>query len=142
LRFDVGVLLVSFDPSVDMRIEGNQESIGLILKNDFDPLRIVFMIEEGYILFDQFDRGFINSAAQRDSSVAIDFTSGTGSEEVGEIFGGGPKKVKMLGIAIPRGFPCGAMNCSMIGLITPLFEPFVQDGQREGGRKEGKKLHS
>jgi hypothetical protein len=34
------------------------------------------------------------------------------------------------------------MNGSMIGLVTPLFEPFVQGRQREGGRKQGKKLHS
>ena len=48
----------------------------------------------------------------------------------------------MLGVAIPGGFFCRAMDGSMIGLITPLFEAFVQGGQREGGRKKGKKLHS
>jgi hypothetical protein len=142
LRFDVGTLLVSFDPSVDVGVKGHQESIGLILKDDFDPLRIVLMVKEVYILFDQFDGGFINSAVERDGSVAIDFTSGASAEEVGEIFGGGSEKVKMMGITIPRGFLCGAMNRSVIDLIAPSFEFFIEDGKSKRGGQKGKKLHS
>ena len=130
MRFDLGAFFVSFDPSVDVRIQGNQESIGLILKNDFDPLRIVFMIEEGYILFDQFDGGFINSAVKGDGSVTVYFTSGTKAEEVQEVFRNGSQEVKVLSIPIPGGFFCRAMNGPMIGLITPLFEPFIEVGQR------------
>jgi len=125
---DVGAVRVSFDPGVDMRIQGNEESIGLILISDFDPLGIILVIEEIDIFFDQFHGGFIDSAVKRDGSVAIDFSSGTGAEEVGEVFGRRSQKVKVLGVPIPRCFFRGAMDGSMIGLLTPLFEPFVQGG--------------
>ena len=142
MRFDIGALSVSFDPGVDMGIEGDEESIGLILIKDFDPLGIVLMIEEIDIVFDQFHGGFIDSSVKGDRSVPVDFSSGPGAEEIREISGSGPQKMKVLGVAIPRGFFCRAMDRSMIGLVTPLFEPFVQGGQRKGGRKKGKKLHS
>ena len=87
--FDVGTFRVSFDPSIDMGIEGDEESIGLILVEDFDPLGIVLVIEEIDIFFDQFDGGLIDSSVQRDGSVAVHFSSGTDAEEVREIFGGG-----------------------------------------------------
>ena len=125
-----------------MGIEGDQEPVGLILVKDFDPLRVVFMIEEVHILFDQFDGAFVNPAVQGDSSITINFTPDPGAEEIGEILGRGSEKVKMPGVAIPGRFFCRAMDGSMIGLITPLFELFVEVGQREGGRKKGKKLHS
>jgi hypothetical protein len=112
------------------------------LVKDFDPLRVVFMIEEVHILFDQFDGAFVNPAVQGDSSITINFTPDPGAEEIGEILGRGSEKVKMPGVAIPGRFFCRAMDGSMIGLITPLFELFVEVGQREGGRKKGKKLHS
>jgi len=124
----VGALGVSFDSGVDMGVEGDEESIGLILIKDFDPLRIVFVIEEIDIFFDQFDGSFIDSAVKGDGSVAVDFSSGPGAEEIREIFGGGSEEMKVLGVAIPRCFFRRAMNGSMIGLITPLFEPFVQGG--------------
>ena len=139
---DVGAVRVSFDPGIDMRIEGDKEPIGLILINDFDPLGISLVIEEIDVFFDQFDGGLINSAVKGDGSVAVDFTSGPGTEEVGEVFGGGPQEMKVVGVAIPRGFFGRPMDGSMIGLVTPLFEPFVQGGQGKGGRKKGKKLHS
>jgi len=142
LRFDVGPFRVSFDPGIDMGIEGDEKPIGLILIKDLDPLRIVFVIEEMDIFFDQFHGGFINSTVQRDGSIAVDFTSCSGAKEVREVFGSGPQEVKVLGIPIPGGFFGRAMNGSMIGLLTPLFEPFVQSGQRKGGRQQGKKLHS
>ena len=136
MGFDIGALLVSFDPGIDVRIEGDEESIGLILVKDFDPLGIVFVIEEIDIFFDQFYGGLIDSAVQGDGSVPVHFSSGTDAEEVREIFGSGPQEVKVLGIAIPGRFFCRAMNGSMIGLVTPLFEPFVQVGRdREGGRR-------
>ena len=142
MRFDVGALGVSFNPGVDMGIKRDEESIGLILMKDFDPLRIVFMIEEVDIFSDQFDGGLIDSSVQGDGSVSIDFTSGSGAKEVREVFGGGPQEVKVLGVAIQGRFFCRAMGGSMIGLITPLFESLVQGRKREGGRKKGKKLHS
>ncbi len=111
-----------------MGIEGDEESIGLILIEDFDPLGIVFVIEEIDIFFDQFHGGFIDSAVKGDGSVAVDFSSGAGAEEIGEFFGGGPQEVKVLGVTIPRCFFRRAMDGSMIGLVTPLFEPFVQGG--------------
>ena len=128
LRFDVGALCVSFDPGIDMGIEGDEEPIGLILIKDFDPLGIVLVIEEIDVFFDQFHGGFIDSSVKGDRSVAVDFSSGPGAEEIGEIFGGGPQEVKVLGVPIPRRFFGRAMDGSMIGLITPLFEPFVQGG--------------
>ena len=100
------------------------------------------MIEEIDIFFDQFHGGLINSSVERDSSVTVDFSSCSGAEEVREIFGSGPQEVKVPGIPIPRRFFGGAMDGSMIGLITPLFKPFVEVGQREGGRKKGDKLHA
>ena len=109
---------------------------------DFDPLGIVWVIKEVDIFFDQFHGGFIDFSVQGDGSVAVDFPSGPGAKEVREVLGSGPQKVKVLGIPIPRGFFCGAMNRSMIGLVTPLLEPFVQGGQREGRGEKGKKLHS
>ena len=139
---DVGTFRVSFNSSIDMGIEGNQEPIGLILMKDFDSLGIGLVIEEVYISFDQFDGGFIDSAVKRDGSVAVDFPSGSGAEEVGELFGGGPQEVKVLGVPIPGCFSGGAKDGSMVGLITPVFESFVESGQSEGGRKKGKKLHS
>jgi hypothetical protein len=142
LRFDVGALGVAFDPGVDMGIEGNEESIGLILVKDFDPLGIVLMIEKIDIFFDQFDGGFIDSAMKGDGSVPVDFTSGPDAKEIGEVFRGGPQEVKVLGVAVPRGLFRRAMDASMIGLVTPLFEPFVESRERKGGRKKGKKLHS
>ncbi len=125
MGFDVGALCISFDPGIDMGIERDEEPIGLILIKDFDPLGIVFVIEEIDIFFDQFHGGFIDSSVKGDGSVPVDFSSGSGAEEVREIFGGGPQEVKVLGVAIPRGFFCRAMDGSMIGLVTPLFEPFV-----------------
>jgi len=125
-----------------MGIERDEESMGLILVKNFDPLVIVFVIEEIDIFFDQFDGGFIDSAVKGDGSVPVDFSSGTGSEEVREILGGGPQKVKVPGITIPRCFFRRAMDVSMIGLVTPLFEPLVQGRERKSGRKKGKKLHS
>jgi len=142
LRFDIGALSVSFDPGVDMGIEGDEESIGLVLIKDFDPLGIVLVIEEIDIVFDQFHGGFIDSSVKRDGSVAVHFTSGPGTEEIGEIFGSASQEVKVVGVTIPRCFFRCAMDVSMIGLVTPLFEPFVQGAQREGRRKKGKKLHS
>ena len=142
MGFKVGALRVSFNAGVDMGIEGDEESIGLILVKDFDSLGILFMIEKIDIFFDQFDGGFIDSAVKGDGSVAVDFTSGPGTEEVGEVFGGGPQEMKVVGVAIPRGFFGRPMEGSMIGLVTPVVEPFVQGGQRKGGRKKGKKLHS
>ena len=139
---DVGAVRVSFDPGIDMRIEWDKEPIGLILINDFDPLGISLVIEEIDVFFDQFDGGFIDSAVKGNGSVAVDFTSGPGTEEVGEVFWGGPQQMKVVGVTIPRGFFGRPMDGSMIGLVTPLFEPFVQGGQRKGGRKKGKKLHS
>lgn len=50
--------------------------------------------------------------------------------------------MKVLGVAIPGCFFGGAMDGSMIGLVTPLFKPLVESAQREGGRKKGEKLHS
>ena len=88
LRFDVGALRVSFNPGIDMGIEGDEESIGLILIEDFDPLGIVLVIEEIDIFFDQFHGGLIDSSVQRDSSVAVHFSPGTDAEEVREIFRG------------------------------------------------------
>lgn len=128
LGFDVGALGVSFDPGVDMGVEGDEESIGLILTKDFDPLRIVFVIEEIDIFFDQFDRGFIDSSVKGDGSVAVDFSSGTGAEEIGEVFGGGSEEVKVLGVAMPRCFFRRAMDVSMIGLIDPFFPPLIESG--------------
>jgi len=142
LWFDVGTFRVSFDPGIDMGIEGDEESIGLILVKDFDPLGIVLVIEEIDIFFDQFDGGFIDSAVKGDGSVSVDFTSGPDAKEIGEVFRDGPQKVKVLGVAVPRGLFRRAMDVSMIGLVTPLFEPFVQGRERKGGRKKGKKLHS
>ncbi len=142
MGFDVGALRVSFDPGVDMGVEGDEEPIGLILMKDFDPLGIVLVIEEIDIFFDQFHGGFIDSAVQRDGSVSVDFSSASGTKEIREISGSRPQEVKVLGVAVPRRFFGRAMDGSMIGLITPLFEPFVQGGQREGWRKKGKKLHS
>ncbi len=142
MRFDIGAFSVSFDPGVDMGIEGHEESIGLILIKDFDPLGIVLVIEEIDIVFDQFHGGFIDSSVKRDGSVPVHFTSGTGTEEIGKIFGSDPQEVKVVGVTIPRCFFRCAMDVSMIGLVTPLFEPFVQGSQREGRRKKGKKLHS
>ena len=139
---DVGAVRVSFDPGIDMRIEGDKKSIGLILVDDFDSLGIGLVIEEIDIFFDQFDGGFIDSAVKGDGSVAVDFTSGAGTEEVGEVFGGGPQEMKVVGVAIPWGFFGRPMDGSMIGLVTPLFESFVQGRERKGGRKKGKKLHS
>jgi len=139
---DVGAVRVSFDPGIDMRIEGDKEPIGLILINDFDPLGISLVIEEIDVFFDQFDGGFIDSAVKGNGSVAVDFTSGPGTEEVGEVFWGGPQQMKVVGVTIPRGFFGRPMDGSMIGLVTPLCEPFVQGGQGKGGRKKGKKLHS
>jgi hypothetical protein len=111
-----------------MGIEGDEESIGLILIKDFDPLGVLFMIEEIDIFFDQFHGSLIDSAVKGDGSVTVDFSSGTGAEEVREISGSGPQKMKVLGVAIPGCFFRRAMDSSMIGLITPLFEPFVQGG--------------
>jgi hypothetical protein len=125
-----------------MGIEGDEESIGLILVKDFDPQGVVFVIKEIDIFFDQFHGGFINSAMECDGSVAIDFTSGPGAEEIREIFGGGPQEVKVPGVTIPWCLFGGAMDGSMIGLVTPLFEPFVQGRERKSGREKGKKLHS
>jgi len=135
LRFDVGTFGISFDPGIDMGIEGDEEPIGLILIKDFDPLGIVLVIKEVDIFFDQFHRGFINSSVQGDGSVSVNFTSCPGAEKVREIFGSGPQEVKVPSVAVPRGFFGGAMDGSMIGLITPLFKPFIQVGQRPGGRK-------
>ena len=128
MRFDIGALRVTFDPGIDMGIEGDEEPIGLILVKDFDPLGIVLVIEEIDIFFDQFNGGFINSAMKRDGSVAVNFSPGPGAEEVEEILGRGPQEVKVLGIPIPGCFFGGAMDGSMIGLVTPLFEPFVEGG--------------
>ena len=113
-----------------MGIKGDQEPVGLILVKDFDPLGIVVMIKEVYIFFDQFDGGFVDSAVQGDGSVTVNFTSGTDTEEVREILGSAPQEVKVPGVTVPGCFFGGAMNGSMIGLITPLFEPFVKVGQR------------
>jgi hypothetical protein len=113
-----------------MGIERDEEPIGLILVKNFDPLGIVFVIEEIDIFFDQFYGSLIDSSVQGDGSVAVHFTSGTDAEEVREIFGSGPQEVEVLGIAIPGRFFGGPMNGSMIGLVTPLFEPFVEVGQR------------
>jgi len=142
LRFDVGALGVSFDPGIDVGIKGNEKPIGLILVKDFDPLGIVLVIEEIDIFFDQFDGGFIDSSVQCDGSVPVDFTSGPDAKEIGEVFRGGPQEVKVLGVSIPWGLFRRAMDGSMIGLVTPLFEPFVQGRERKSGRKKGKKLHS
>ncbi|HJX23815.1 MAG TPA: hypothetical protein VJ574_05355, partial [Candidatus Bathyarchaeia archaeon] len=86
--------------------------------------------------------GFIDSAVKGDGSVSVDFTSGPDAKEIGEVFRDGPQKVKVLGVAVPRRFFGGPMDGSMIGLITPLFKPFVQGRERKGGRKKGKKLHA
>ena len=142
MGFDVGALCISFDPGIDMGIERDEEPIGLILMKDFDPLGIVLVIEEIDIFFDQFHGGLIDSAVKGDGSVAVDFSPGPGTEEVGEVFGGGSQEMKVVGVAIPRGFLGRPMEGSMIGLVTPVFEPLVQGGQRKGGRKKGKKLHS
>ena len=123
---DVGAVSVSFDPGIDMRIEGDKEPIGLILINDFDPLGIGFVIEEIDVFFDQFDGGFIDSSVKGDGSVAVDFSSGTGAEEIGEVFGGGSEEVKVLGVAMPRCFFRRAMDVSMIGLIDPFFPPLIE----------------
>jgi len=48
----------------------------------------------------------------------------------------------MPGITIPGCFFRCAMDGSMVGLVTPLFEPFIQGGQREGRMEKGEKLHS
>jgi hypothetical protein len=125
-----------------MGIERNEESIGLILMKDFDPLGIVLVIEEIDIFFDQLYGGFIDSAVKRDRSVSVDFSSGPGAKEIGEVFRGGPQEVKVLGVAIPGRLFGRAMDGSMIGLVTPLFESFVQGREIKGGRKKGKKLHS
>jgi hypothetical protein len=123
---DVGAVRVSFDPGIDMGVERNEESMGLILIKDFDPLGIVFVIEEIDIFFDQFDGGFIDSAVKGDGSVAVDFSSGTGAKEIGEISGSRPQEVKVLSVAIPRCFFRRAMDVSMIGLIDPFFPPLIE----------------
>jgi len=123
---DVGAVRVSFDPGVDMGVERNEESMRLILIKNFDPLGIVFVIEEIDIFFDQFDGGFIDSAVKGDGSVAVDFSSGTGAKEIGEISGSRPQEVKVLSVAIPRCFFRRAMDVSMIGLIDPFFPPLIE----------------
>jgi hypothetical protein len=142
LGFEVGALCVPLNAGIDMGIEGDKESIGLILIKDFDSLGIGLVIEEGDIFFDQIDGSFIDSTLKRNGSVAVDFSPGPGAEEVREVFGGRSHEVKMPGVTIPRRLLGGAMSGSMIGLITPVFEPFIQGGEGKGGRKEGKKLHS
>jgi hypothetical protein len=124
-----------------MGIEGDEETVGLILMKDFDPLRIVFVIEEMDVFFDQFDGGFIDSAVKGNGAVAIDFTSGSGTEEVGEVSGSGPHEVDVLGKPIQGGFLGGGMDVSVVGLIRPLFKSFVEGGQGEGRREEREKLH-
>ena len=123
---DVGAVRVSFDPGVDMGVERNEESMRLILIKNFDPLGIVFVIEEIDIFFDQFDGSFIDSAVKGDGSVAVDFSSGTGAKEIGEISGSRPQEVKVLSVAIPRCFFRRAMDVSMIGLIDPFFPPLIE----------------
>ena len=126
LRFDVDALRVTLNPGVDMRVEGDEEPVGLILINDFDSQGIVLVIEEIDFFLDQFHRSFIGSAVKGDGSVAVDFSSGTDAEEVRKISWGRPQKVKVAGVTIPGSLFGGAMDGSMIGLVTPLFEPFVQ----------------
>ena len=128
MGFEVGALCVPLDPSIDMGIEGDEESVGLILIKDFDALGIGFVIEEMDIFFDQIDGGFIDSAMKRNGSVTVDFTPGPGAKEIGEIFGGRSEEVKMPGVTIPGRLLGGAMDGSMVGLITPVFEPFIQGG--------------
>ena len=93
---------------------------------DFDALWVVFMIEEMDIIFDQFYGGLIDSAVQGDGSIAVHFSSDSDTEEIREIFGSGSQEVEVPDIAIPRRLFRRAMKGSMIGLVTPLFEPFVQ----------------
>jgi hypothetical protein len=100
------------------------------LIEDFDTLGISFVIEEMDIFFDQIDGGFIDSAMEGNGSVAVDFSPGPGAQEVREVFGGRPQEVEVPGVAIPGCFLGGAMDGLMIGLIAPLFEPFVEIGQR------------
>jgi len=71
----MGAFRVSSDSGIDMGIEGDEESMGLILVKDFDPQGVVFMIKEIDIFFDQFYGGFIDSAVQGDGSVTVNFTS-------------------------------------------------------------------
>jgi hypothetical protein len=128
LGFEVGALCVPPDPGIDMGVEGDKESIGLILIKDFDSLGIGLVIEEVDIFFDQIDGSFIDSAMKGDGSVTVDFSPGPGAKEVREVFGGRPQEVKVPGVTIPGRLLGGAMDGSMVGLITPLFEPFIQGG--------------
>ena len=130
MRFDLHALFVSFDPRVDVGIEGNQESIGLILVKDLDPRGVIFMVKEMDIFFDQFHGGFIDSPMEGDRSVTVDLTLGPDAKEVREVFRSRSQEVKVLSIPVPGCFSCRAMNGSMIGLVTPSFEPFVEVGQR------------
>ena len=63
-----------------------------------------------------------------DRSVAVDFSQAPGAEEIREIGRRGPQKMEVLGVTIQRCLSGRGMDGAVIGLITPLGEPFIQSG--------------
>jgi len=45
--------VISADAAVDVEVEGNEESIGGVIEENFHPQGIVLMVEEGYDFTDK-----------------------------------------------------------------------------------------
>ena len=50
---ELGCVVISADAAVDVEVEGNEESIGGVIEENFHPQGIVLMVEEGYDFTDK-----------------------------------------------------------------------------------------
>jgi len=89
VEFDFRPVSISSNAGVDVEVQGDKKAVGLILIEDFDPLEIVFMIEEMDAFFDQLGGSFVDLSEKGDGSIAVAFSTGSRAEEIGEVVGSG-----------------------------------------------------
>ena len=66
---DQTAVLISFDSTVDLEIDGRQEAIGLVTREHFDPFEFGFVVTQGHLLADEGYRSLKEFPVQTDGTV-------------------------------------------------------------------------
>ncbi len=68
------VVFISFDPAIDIEVDGHQHAERLILIFDFNLFGLTVMVEQFHAFSDQSHRAFIQPSVEGDAAVFVDLS--------------------------------------------------------------------
>jgi hypothetical protein len=83
-------LFISFDPAVDMEVDGGKPAIRFLIVKDLYAVRLGLLVAYKDLLADERHRGLVESAVEADGSVFGHFAPGRLAEIIVQVFRGGP----------------------------------------------------